>query len=157
MRDEQLLLVIGNVLHRKANRRHRNVDDQIDLVDIVPAPRDAAADVGLELVVADDDADRLAEYLAAEIVDRHLRGGDRALTGRRRCRTVHVGEDADLDHVVGNLRERGGRRQQRGREYSEPGWVPGEHLRLLLPVESARWPPVFRRLPRQLVSFATIL
>jgi hypothetical protein len=121
MRDEQLLLVIGNVLHRKADRRHRNVDDQVDLVDIVPAPRDAAADVGLELVVADDDADRLAQHLAAEIVDRHLRRRDRALAGRCRCRAVHVGENADLDHIVGNLRERGGGRQHRGREHSKPG------------------------------------
>src|SRR5205807_7909410 len=98
----------------------------------------------LELVVADDDADRLAQHLAAEIVDRHLRGGDRALTGRRRCRTVHVGEDADLDHVVGNLRERGGRRQHRGREYSQPGKVPGEHP-VFSSLESARWLLVFRR------------
>ena len=73
MRDEQLLLFVGDVLHRKADRRHRHVDDQIDLIDIVPAPRDAAADIRLELVVADDDADRLAQHLAAEIVDRHLR------------------------------------------------------------------------------------
>ena len=73
MRDEQFLLLVGDVLDGKADRRHRNVDDQVDLVDVVPAPRDAAADIRLELVVADDDADRLAQHLAAEIVDRHLR------------------------------------------------------------------------------------
>src|SRR3569833_847116 len=80
MRDEQLLLLVGDVLYREADRGNRNVDDQIDLIDIVPTPRDAAADIRLELVVADDDADRLAQHLAAEIVDRHLRGGDRTLT-----------------------------------------------------------------------------
>ena len=73
MRDEQLLLVIGDVLHRKADRGDRNVDDQVDLIDVIPAPRNRAADIGLELMVADDDADRLAQHLAAEIVDRHLR------------------------------------------------------------------------------------
>ena len=46
MRDEQFLLLVGNVLYGKADRRHRNVDDQVDLVDIVPAPRDAGADIG---------------------------------------------------------------------------------------------------------------
>ena len=100
VRDEQLLLFVGDVLHREPHRRHRHVDDQIDLFDVVPAPRDAAADIRLELVVADDHADRLAQHLAAEIVDRHLRRGDRALAGRRRRRTVHVGENADLDHIV---------------------------------------------------------
>ena len=69
-----------------------------------------AADVRLELVVADDDADRLAQHLAAEIVDRHLRRGHRALAGRRRGRPVHVGEHADLDDVVGDLGE--GRRRR---------------------------------------------
>ena len=106
MGDEQLLLLVGDVLHREPDRRHRHVDDQIDLVDIVPAPRNAAADIRLQLMVADDQADRLAQHLAAEIVDRHLRGRDRALTGRRRRRAVHVGENADLDDVIGNLRER---------------------------------------------------
>ena len=100
MRDEQLLLFIGDVLHCEAHGGDRHVDDQVDLVDIVPASRDAAADVGLELVVADDEADRLAQHLAAEIVDRHLRGGDRALAGRRRRGAVHVGENADLDDIV---------------------------------------------------------
>ena len=105
MRDEHPLLVIGNVLYRQSHRRHRHVDDQIDLIDVVPAPRNAGADIRLELMVADDHADRLAQYLAAEIIDRHLRGGDGALAGRRRRRPVHVGEDADLDHVVRDLAE----------------------------------------------------
>ena len=117
--DEQLLLVVGDVLYRKADRRHRHVDDQIDLLDVIPAPRDAGADIRLELMVADDHGDRLAQHLAAEIVDRHLRGGDRALPGRRGCRPVHVGENADLDHVVRDLGQRRRRRQQQGRERSK--------------------------------------
>ena len=46
MGDEQSLFFIGDVLHREPDRRDRHVDDQIDLVDIVPAPRDAGADIG---------------------------------------------------------------------------------------------------------------
>jgi len=85
--------------------RYRYVDDQIDLLDVVPAPRNAGADIGLELMIADDHADRLAQHLAAEIVDRHLRCGDGALARRRGSRPVHVGEDADLDHIVRDLGE----------------------------------------------------
>jgi hypothetical protein len=59
-------------------------------------------------MIADDDADRLAQHLAAEIVDRHLRGGHRSLTGRCGGRSVHVGENADLDHVVRDLSEHRG-------------------------------------------------
>ena len=98
--DEQFFLVVGDVLHRKADRRHRHVDNEVDLLDIVPAPRDAGADIRLELMIADDHADRFAQHLAAEIVDRHLRGGDRSLPGRRGCRPVHVGENADFHDVV---------------------------------------------------------
>ncbi len=104
MGDEQLLLFVGDGLHREAHGRDRHVDDQVDLLGVIPAPRQAGADVGLQLMVADDHADRLAQNLAAEIVDRHLGGGHRALTGRRRRRPVHVGEHADLDHIVGYLR-----------------------------------------------------
>ncbi len=106
MGNEHPLLVIGDVLHRQPHRRHRHVDDQIDLIDIVPAPGNARADIRLELMIADDHADRLAEHLAPEIIDRHLRRGHGALAGRRGRRPVHIGEDADLDHVVRYLGER---------------------------------------------------
>ena len=118
MGDEQFLLFVGDILHREADGRHRHVHDQVDLLDIVPAPRDCAADVRLQLMIADDYRDRLAQHLAAEIVDRHLRCGNRALSGRRRGRAVHIGEHADLDDVVGNLRERRSRCQHRGRKHA---------------------------------------
>ena len=127
MRDEQLLLLIGDALDREPDCRHRDVQDQIDLVDIVPAPRDAAADVGLELVIADHDTDRLAQHLAAEIVDRHLRRRHRTLAGRRRGRAVHVGKHADLHDVVGNLRERRRRCEHRCRAERSCGKRPGKH------------------------------
>ena len=53
MGDEQLLLLVGDVLHRKAHRRDRDVDNQVDLFGVVPAPRDASADVRLELMIAE--------------------------------------------------------------------------------------------------------
>ena len=72
MGDKQFLAVIGDLLDRQTHRRDRHVDDQIDLLDIVPASRDGGADVGLQLMIADDDADRLSQDLAAEILDRIL-------------------------------------------------------------------------------------
>src|ERR1700722_18722303 len=107
VRDEQLLLFIGDGLYRQPDCRDRYVDDQVDLFGVVPAPGNAGADIGLQLVVADDDADRLAQHLAAEIVDRHLRRGDRTLAGGRRRRSVHTGENADFNNVIRYLRQRG--------------------------------------------------
>ena len=45
---------------------------KVHLLGVIPAPRDAGADIGLVLMIADDHGDRLAQYLAAEIVYRHF-------------------------------------------------------------------------------------
>ena len=84
MDDEQPLAFVGDVLHGQADRRYRHVDDQVDLVAVVPLPRDTGGDVGLDLMVGGNELDRLAQNLAAEIVDRHLCRDDRA--GTVRCR-----------------------------------------------------------------------
>src|SRR4051812_6014500 len=54
LRDEQLLLLVGDVLDRQTHRRYRYVHNQIDLFDIIPTPRNAGADVRLELMIAED-------------------------------------------------------------------------------------------------------
>src|SRR5271163_1700859 len=61
MRDEKLLLFGGDILYREPDRGDRHVHDQIDLFGIIPSPRDRSADIRFELMVADDDADRLAQ------------------------------------------------------------------------------------------------
>ena len=104
MDDEQLFLLSSDMLDRETHGGDRHVDDQVDLVDIVPAAGDTARNIGFELVVGGNDGDRLAQDLAAEIIDRHLRGSDRARPVRGRRRTGEIGEDADLHHVIGNLR-----------------------------------------------------
>src|SRR5258706_13954956 len=48
--------------------------------------------------------DRLVEPLAAEILDRHADGGDRALAGLVGELAGHVGQHADLDDIVGDPR-----------------------------------------------------
>src|SRR6185312_5697858 len=57
----------------------------------------------------------------------HLRRRHRALAGRRRGRSVHVGEHADLDDVVRNLRRCNCRCQHRGRKRPEHGKSSGVH------------------------------
>jgi len=112
--DQQALALIGDVLDGKAHCRNRHVDNQVDLIAVVPLPRDAGGDVGLDLMIGGNDLDRLAQNRAAEVLDRHSRGGDGARTVRRRGGAGHVGEHADLDHIVRNLRLGGfgrGRRQ----------------------------------------------
>ncbi len=103
MGDKQPLALAGDGLHRKPDGRNRHVDNQIDMVAVVPLPGDAGGDVGLDLMVGGNDLDRLAQNRAAEILDRHLRGHDRARAVRGRGGAGHVGEDADLQYVVGNL------------------------------------------------------
>lgn len=63
MGDKELLAVVGYLLNRQAHRRDRNVDDQIDFVDIVPLPRDAGGDIGLDLVVGGNDGIGLPKTL----------------------------------------------------------------------------------------------
>jgi hypothetical protein len=50
-------------------------------------PRDAGGNIGLDLVVGGNNGNRFAQNLTAEILDCHLRGGDRTGTrcGRRRA------------------------------------------------------------------------
>ena len=79
------------------------------------------AEVGLVLVVEGLDLDRLAERLAAEIVDRHLDRLDRLGADHVGVDAGHVVDVADHDLVGRRLRRqarqrgepgRGGRRQQ---------------------------------------------
>ena len=102
--DKELLTVVGHLLNRQAHCRNRHVDDQIDLVDVVPLPRDACGNIGLDLVVGGNHGDGFAQNLAAEIFDRHLRGRDRTGTRCGRRRPGQIGQDADFHDVIGNLR-----------------------------------------------------
>src|SRR5205823_5741424 len=88
--DKDLVLLLADIGDRQRNRRVRQVENGVDALGVVPAPRDADADVGLVLVVGGDDVDRLAGGLAAVILHRHLRGDDGAyaLIGRKHAGLV---------------------------------------------------------------------
>ena len=104
--DVDLVLLAGQRGDRQRDRGGRHVEDRVDLLVVVPVAGDVDADVGLVLVVGGDHLDRLALHLAAVVGDRHLDRGQRALAGRVGIEARHVGEHADLDDVVGNLRAR---------------------------------------------------
>ncbi len=75
--------------------------------------RDAGADVGLVLVVGGDDLDLVAALLDAGILDRQLGRHHRTGAGQVGIEARHVGQHADLDQVVRNLRLRRAERQGR--------------------------------------------
>ena len=80
------------------------------------------------------DDDLSAEYLAAEIFDRHVDGFDRAGSGEGSIDPDHVGDERDLDRaaVSGASRGYGDRgRQQRQRER---GWDDTRRLHQDLPL-----------------------
>ena len=106
MGDEELLAVVRHLLNGQPHGGDRHVDDQIDVIGVVPLPRDPCRDIGFDLMIGGNHRDRLAQHLAAEIVDRHLRGGDRSETCRRRGRSGQVGQHTDLHCVIGKLGER---------------------------------------------------
>src|SRR5437588_711232 len=66
----------------------------------LPPPVDRRADIRLVLVIPSDDLDRAPEYLALEIVDRHLRRDDRALPAIVGVERRHVGQHAEPDRPV---------------------------------------------------------
>ena len=75
----------------------RQLGDHVDVFDIVPAPRDGAAEIRLVLVVGGDDFDLLAEHLAAEILDRHLGGLERPFAAVIGVDPGLIVQNADLD------------------------------------------------------------
>ena len=90
----------------------------VDALGLDPLPRDVGADVGLVLVVGEDDFDRPAQHLAAEILDRHARGVDRAHAGQIRVQSRLVVEDTELDRL---LRDRGGGQPRSPQQERERG------------------------------------
>ena len=63
MRDEELLAVVRHLLNGEADRGDRHVDDQIDLVGVVPLPRNACRYIGLDLMIGGNHRDGLPKTL----------------------------------------------------------------------------------------------
>jgi hypothetical protein len=102
-----------DLAHRERHAGVGNVDDHVDLVDVEPLARDRGADVRLVLMIAADELDLHAFGGGIEILDRELRGGNRAGTAEVGIEARHVAEHADLDGSVAVLRVRGAAPAQR--------------------------------------------
>jgi hypothetical protein len=54
-------------------------------------------DIDLVFVIAEQNADFLAEHLTAEIFHRHMRGDHRTISSESSKEASHIGQDADID------------------------------------------------------------
>ena len=82
------------------------VDDRVDALLIHPSPRDRHADVGLVLVIRENDLDLEAARLLGEILRRELSANQRPLADLIGERPEKSLKHADLDRVARNLRRR---------------------------------------------------
>jgi len=98
-----LLLALGNALYRQRHRGGGQLHDRVDLLAVVPLPRDVRGNVRLVLVIGGHDLDGGIEYLAAEVLGSHLRCLERPLAAEIGIHAGLVVEDADLHLAVGNL------------------------------------------------------
>ena len=111
--DIDLLLFLGDFLHRERDRRGRQLGDHVDAFGVVPLARNADRQIRLVLMIGRDDLDLAAQHLAAEFLDRDLRGLDRALAAVIGIDARLIIQDADLD-ALRQSRQR--RRQAEGRD-----------------------------------------
>src|SRR6476661_6483394 len=95
--DVDFLLLLGKLMNGERDGGGRQLGDHVDVFDIVPAPRDGAAEVRLVLVVGGDDFDLLAEHLAAEILHRHLGGLERPFAAVIGVDPGLIVQNTDLD------------------------------------------------------------
>ena len=91
----------------------RNVDDDVDLIDIEPLARDVDADIRLVQMVAGDDVDLPALGGQSGILDRHLGGERRAGTAEIGVKTGLIRQRTDLDGLVLRNCEASGREAER--------------------------------------------
>jgi hypothetical protein len=109
----------GDLVDGERDARVRHVDDEVDLVRVVPLPRDLRADVRLVLVVGEDDLDLHPLLVGAVVRDSHPGGHHRALAGEVGVEAGLVVEDADLDDAVRDLSVRGGADGEQRRQHGE--------------------------------------
>jgi hypothetical protein len=119
-----------HLAHGEPDGRIGNVEDDVDALVFNPLPGDVGADIGLVLVVGEDDFDRPAQHLAAVILDRHARGVDRAHAGQIRIQSGLVVEDTELHRL---LRDRGGGEPRSPQDERKRGGNVATHEILPLP------------------------
>src|SRR3984885_14449514 len=89
--------------NRKSDRGICDVSGDIDVLDIKPSAHDGRADVRLVLVIRREDFDGTAVDGVAELLRRHARRLDRSTAGGAGKWPIQVGNDTDLDRLLGDL------------------------------------------------------
>jgi hypothetical protein len=108
------LVFPDDVVDGKPDAGVGHVDDDVDLVDVEPLPRDRGANVRLVLVIAGNDVDLPALGQKAGILDRHLSGQRRAGAAEIGVKPGLIGERTDFHGLVLRDGESCGRAGQRG-------------------------------------------
>ena len=110
-----LVVGFGDLQHREPDRRIDQIGDDIDLLEIEPAPRNRGTYIRLVLVIGENDLNRHAVDLVAKLLRRHLRRFDRADAGILLVWAGKIGQHSDLDLAAGHLgMRRGGEKQECG-------------------------------------------
>ena len=101
---DDLVFLFGHIQHGQCGRRHGHIDNRIHTPRVKPFARLVGCNVGLVLVVCQNQLHLLAQHLATEIINGHLRCGGTAGPRDVGKRTIHVRDQPQPDHVVRNAR-----------------------------------------------------
>ena len=102
--DEHGFELAGQFLQREAGRGGAAARDHVDAAGFDPLAGLDHGNVGLVLVVRDNDLDGLAQHRAAEVIDRHAHRLDLGHAADIGVDARQVGNHADPHRTVGDLR-----------------------------------------------------
>jgi hypothetical protein len=117
------------------------------MIDVIPLPRDAGADIRFVLMVGAHQIDRHVVGGGIEILDRQFGGNDRAGAGIVGIKARHIGEHSDL-HRNRILRPSGTRTQRGKRDNQACQFCCGSHC--VLPLAGLRPSPFIYQTRRPL-------
>ncbi len=98
--DHHALFLVRHLGQRQRGAGVGTAEDHRQVLGVDPFAGLAGSDVGLVLVVHHQHFDRLAQHLAAKVVNGHLDGSGATLAFNVGIETGHVGDVADLDLVL---------------------------------------------------------
>src|ERR1043166_4584937 len=94
---DDLVAGVADPLHDERLRRTADIEDRIDALVLEPVARNRGGPVGAVVVILDEQLDRRAEHLFAEVVHCHFAGGGAPLSGIRGIGTGQVEDQPDPD------------------------------------------------------------
>ena len=101
--EHRAILLMHKGVDGEADAGVGEIDDRVDALLVHPTPRNRDADVGLVLMIGENDLDLEAPRLLGEVLGRELSADERSLADLIGERTGEVTEHADLDRIARNL------------------------------------------------------